>query len=79
METADLDRMRAAFVLAAAWHGWSEEDQADIGASIREAIEAGDEQVLLLWQTWLDGMAGLPVLAAGCRAAEEHIKGRKSA
>lgn len=70
----DLNRMRRAFLSAAAWCGWSEADQAEIGAEIRAAIEAGNEEALAYWSARLEQLAGWTHLAARCRAAEARIR-----
>lgn len=74
MEMADLERMRVAFVVAAIWEGWSPADQAEYGAEIRAAIEAGNHVALEWWAEYLERASGLPHLTAACRAAEAHIK-----
>lgn len=69
----DLNRMRRSFLGAAAWCGWSEADQDEIGAEIREHVEAGNEEALAYWARRLDELAGLDRLARLCRAAEARI------
>lgn len=69
----DLNRMRRAFLGAAVWCGWSEADQDEIGAEIREHVEAGNEEALAYWARRLDELAGWDRLARLCRAAEARI------
>lgn len=69
----DLDRMRQVFLGAALWCGWSESDQAEIGAEIRMHVEAGNEEALAYWAARLETLAGVGHLAALCRAAEARI------
>lgn len=69
----DLDRMRRAFLSAAAWCGWSEADQAEIGAEIRAHVEAGNEEALAYWAAYLEYLAGWELLGRLCRAAEARI------
>lgn len=71
---ADLNRMRRAFLSAAAWCGWTEADQAEIGAEIKAVVDAGDEEALAYWAERLEALAGWAHLAALCRAAEARIK-----
>jgi len=70
----DLDRMRRAFLGAAAWGGWTEADQAEIGAEIRSHVEAGNEEALAWWAARLEALAGWAHLATLCRAAESRIR-----
>ena len=70
----DLNRMRRAFLCAAAWCGWTEADQEEIGAEIRAAIETGNEEALAYWAKQLEELAGWARLATLCRAAEARIK-----
>jgi len=70
----DIERMRVAFVLAAAWEGWSASDQAEYGAAIRAALEANDEPALAWWEQCLEQASGLAYMADLCRAAEARIK-----
>ncbi len=70
----DIERMRVAFVLAAAWEGWSAEDQAEYGTAIRAALDGGDEAVLAWWEQYLDQASGLSYMAGRCRAIEAGIK-----
>ena len=70
----DLNRLRRAFLSAAAWCGWSEADQEEIGAEIRAVIEAGNEEVLAWWAAYIESLAGWAHLATLCRAAEARIK-----
>lgn len=70
----DLDRMRRAFLCAAAWCGWREADQAEIGAEIRCHVEAGNEEALDYWAAYLEELAGWELLGRLCRAAEARIK-----
>ncbi|MBK8161524.1 MAG: hypothetical protein IPK59_23205, partial [Rhodospirillaceae bacterium] len=70
----DLERMRAAFVVAAVWQAWSAADQAEYGAQIRAAIEANDEVALGWWAEYLEQASGLEHLASCCRSAEARIK-----
>lgn len=72
--TPDLNRMRRAFLCAAAWCGWTEADQAEIGAEIKSALDAGNEEALAYWAARLEALAGWAHLAALCRTAEAHIK-----
>lgn len=74
MEMADLERMRTAFVVAAVWEGWSAADQAEYGAQIKAAIDAGDQVALEWWAEYLEQASGLEHLASCCRAAEARIK-----
>lgn len=69
----DLNRLRRAFLSAAAWCGWSEADQEEIGAEIRGHVEAGNEEALAWWATYLEALAGWANLARLCRAAEARI------
>lgn len=69
----DLNRLRRAFLSAAAWCGWSEADQEDIGAEIRAAVEAGNEEALAWWAAYLEALAGWAHLTTLCRAAEARI------
>ena len=71
---ADLNRMRRAFLSAAAWCGWSEADQAEIGAEIKAAVDAGNEEALAYWAARLEQLAGWLHLAQQCRAAEARIR-----
>lgn len=70
----DLDRMRECFLVAARMRQWSEADQEEIGAEIRAAVEAGDEEAIAAWQQHLEAASGLAELAALCRAAEACIR-----
>lgn len=72
--TIDLNRMRRAFLSAAAWCGWTEADQAEIGAEIKSALDAGNEDAPTYWAAHLEALAGWAHLAALCRAAEARIK-----
>lgn len=69
----DLNRMRRAFLCAAAWCGWTEADQAEIGAEIKSALDAGNEETLAYWAARLEALAGWAHLATLCRAAEARI------
>ena len=64
---------RACFLGAAAWCGWSESDQDEIGAEIRGHVEAGNEEALAWWAAYLEALAGWSHLATLCRAAEARI------
>lgn len=73
----DLNRMRCAFLCAAAWCGWTDADQEEIGAEIRAHVESGNEEALAYWAARLDALAGWAHLASLCRAAEARIKARQ--
>ncbi len=75
----DLNRMRRAFLGAAVWCGWSDTDQEEIGAEIRAAVEAGNEEVLAYWAARLEELAGWARLATLCRAAEARIRTQRAA
>lgn len=64
----DRKRLSEAFQAASSVNGWSSEDRREIDASIRAAINGGDEQVLQLWLDWLRDISGLSFLSARCRA-----------
>lgn len=70
----DLNRMRRAFFSAAAWCGWTEVDQADIGAEIKAAVESGNEEALAYWSWRLEQLAGWARLAERCRAVEGRVR-----
>jgi hypothetical protein len=70
----DVERMREAFQVAAAWCGWSDADQAEIGAAIAKAIKAQDETLIAWWANYLDQASGLTRLGQLCRAAEARIR-----
>ncbi len=75
----DLNRMRRAFIGAAAWCGWSEADQTEISAEIRTAVDTGNEEVLAYWAACLEELAGWARLATLCRAAEARIRIQRAA
>lgn len=68
-----MNRLRLTFGAAADRLGWSDADRADIGADIRSAIDAGDNDRLQWWADRLEEMSGLQQLAAMCRAMEARI------
>lgn len=70
----DLTRMRQCFQVAAVWCGWSEADQAEIGAEIKAVLDSGDEALAAWWADYLEQASGLAHLTALCRAAEARIK-----
>lgn len=74
MTEAEMNRMRKCFNVAAIWEGWTEQDQAEIGVVIREALDVGDPEIIACWQAWLEDMSGLERMGALCRAAEARIK-----
>jgi len=79
MKPAEMARMRRCFSVATFWNGWSKAEQAEIGAEIRAALDAGDAEIIAFWQTWLEDMSGLERMTALCRAAEARIKARRRA
>jgi hypothetical protein len=79
MTAAELARMRTCFSVATTWCGWTEEEQAEIGAEIRAAIDSGDEVMMKCWRDWLEDMSGLEHMKALCRAAEARIKASRRA
>lgn len=72
--TIDLNRMRRCFLVAAVWNGWTEADQAEFGAAIKAAVDAGDTEALAWWADFLEQASGLAYLTALCRATEARIK-----
>lgn len=68
-----IERMRLDFQVAVVWCGWSEEDQAELGAEIKAAIESGDQDAIKAWANWLAEQSGSEFLAARCRLAEQRI------
>lgn len=79
MKPEEIDRMRTCFSVAAVWEGWSPEEQAEIGAEIRAAIDSGDEEVIKYWQAWLEDMSCLERMTDLCRAAEARIRAQRRA
>ena len=70
-----IEQMRADFPDAAKWEEWSAEDQAEIGAEIRAALEANDAEALAYWAEELARAAGeWRSFGARVRAAEERMK-----
>lgn len=76
--SVDLALMRRDFHQAAAWEGWPSGDQAEIGAAIAEAVQAGDPEMLSCWSAWLAEMSGRPHLGAAVRAMEARVKARRA-
>lgn len=74
--SVDLALMRRDFHQASAWHGWSAEDQAEIGAAIAEAMQAGEPELLAGWAEWLEQMAGRLHLERLVRGLEARTKRR---
>lgn len=58
MSAPEIDRMRADFPLAALAEGWSAGDQAEIGAAIKAAMDAGDAETIAYWSAVLAEAAG---------------------
>lgn len=77
--SADLNRMRECFLVAATWCGWSVFDQAEIGAAIKAAIDSGDEALLAYWCGYIEEASGLAHLTALCRVAEARIRAERQA
>lgn len=75
--SGELQRMRTCFKVAAVWEGWTAEEQEEISAAIRAALDAGDPEILACWRDWLEDMSGLARMAALCRAAEARIKAER--
>lgn len=70
-----IERMRADFSLAAKAEQWSVEEQAEIGAVIKAAIEANDAEVLAYWSGRIDEAATRwRDWCARVRLAESRIK-----
>jgi len=40
---------------------WTEEDEADIGAAIKAAIEGGNDDLIACWARWLADLAAITV------------------
>lgn len=74
MTAAEVARMRTCFAVAAVWEGWTPEEQAEIAAEIRQALDSGDPEIIQYWQAWLEEMSCLERLGELCRAAERRIK-----
>ena len=72
--SVNLNRLRLTFSATAEMLGWSKEDQAEFGASIREAMDTGNADLLEWWANYLEQASGLERLAKLCRAAEARIK-----
>ncbi len=70
----NVNRMRQCFLVAAEWHGWSEQDQAEFGAEIKAAIEGENEVALAWWEAYLEEASSLTQLNSLCRAAEQRIR-----
>lgn len=79
MSPAETARMRRCFKVAAVWEGWTADDQAEISAAIRAALDAGEPEILACWQAWLEDMSGLDRMTTLCRAAEARIKAERKA
>lgn len=77
MNEAEINRMRRCFRVAAVWEEWSEQDQTEIAAAIREAIDAGDQDILAGWMAWLEDISSLERMGTLCRAAEERIRSER--
>ena len=70
-----IEQMRADFPDAARQEEWSAQDQAEIGAAIREAIAANDAEAQAYWSRELARAAGeWRAFCARVREAEERMK-----
>lgn len=70
-----IERMRLDFPLAAKAEGWSVEDQDEVGAAIRAAVAAGDQETLAYWAKRLaDGAAQWRAWCARVRQAEASAR-----
>ena len=72
--SVNLTRLRLTFSTTAEMLGWSKEDQAEFGASIRTAMDTGNADLLEWWSEYLKQASGLKRLGQLCRAAEARIK-----
>lgn len=70
-----IEQMRLDFPLAVKAEQWSDEEQADIGAAIKEAIAANDADALAYWAKRIAaGAAQWRTWCERVRAAEAAIK-----
>lgn len=70
-----IEQMRLDFPLAAKQEDWSAEEQADIGAAIRAAIETNDSEALAYWSQQLAASAAAwRAWCARVREAEARMR-----
>lgn len=78
---AMIKKMRADFLVIAdarrKWGDWSEADEQECGAAIKEAIAAGDADNMTQWAVWLSDLAHtITTMAVLVRNSEARMRER---
>ncbi len=78
-------KMRADWVVVAedrrALGDWSETDEAEIGAAVRDAINKGDQDLIALWARWLADLSAITLGLAVAKVTNkmrEQVKKQKA-
>lgn len=77
--TADLNTMRADYVLVRRWwkdaEGWTEAELAEADRGVRLVVDRNDTELIACWAGWLTGLAeDIRRFESSVRSAEARIR-----